>query len=248
MDDTTLLGRLNCAAGGFICNKYGFQGPSYSVSAACASSLVALYSAIQMIRNGIIDAAVVGGGEELLHPSHYLEFSALKALAHLSGERPDHQSSCPFDAARDGMVLGEGGGMVVIERESVAKTRGAPAHAYISGIGASNNDLGMVEPAAETQILAIRESFRDAGYGPDLVDLVECHATSTVQGDIEEVKALTTLFGSANGATLSSFKAQIGHTLGASGINSLIRGVSAMQSGVFPPTLNYRTPDPEIDL
>ncbi|MBW2707431.1 MAG: hypothetical protein JRD84_14120, partial [Deltaproteobacteria bacterium] len=76
VDDTTLLGRLNCAAGGFVCNKYGFQGPSYSVSAACATGLVALYSAIQMIRNGIIDAAVVGGGEEPLKPSHFLEFSA----------------------------------------------------------------------------------------------------------------------------------------------------------------------------
>jgi acyl transferase domain-containing protein/NAD(P)H-dependent flavin oxidoreductase YrpB (nitropropane dioxygenase family)/NAD(P)-dependent dehydrogenase (short-subunit alcohol dehydrogenase family)/acyl carrier protein len=249
VDDTTLLGRLNCAAGGFICNKYGFQGPSYSVSAACATSLVALYSAIQMIRNGIIDAAVVGGGEELLQPSHYLEFSALKALAHLSGkERPVRESSCPFDAARDGMVLGEGGGMIVIEKESVAKTRGVPVHAFITGVGASNNDSGMVEPSAETQTIAIRASFLDAGYGPDLVDLVECHATSTVHGDIEEVKALKTLFKSSSRTMLSSFKAQIGHTLGASGINSLIRGVTAMQEGVFPPTLNYRTPDPEINL
>ena len=87
VDDTTLLGRLNCAAGGFVCNKYGFQGPSHSVSAACATSLVALYNAIQMIKNGIIDAAVVGGGEELVQQSHYLEFSALKALAELSGEK-----------------------------------------------------------------------------------------------------------------------------------------------------------------
>lgn len=249
VDDTTLLGRLNCAAGGFICNKYGFQGPSYSVSAACATSLVALYSAILMIRNGIIDAALVGGGEEPLQPSHYMEFSALKALAQLSGkERPAPESSCPFDATRDGMVLGEGGGMIVIERESVAKERGAPVHAFITGIGASNNDSGMVEPSAETQMIAIKASFQDAGYGPDLVDLVECHATSTVQGDIEEVKALKTLFRSSSKPMLSSFKAQIGHTLGASGINSLIRGVSALQAGVFPPTLNYRTPDPEIDL
>ncbi|MBN1106924.1 MAG: SDR family NAD(P)-dependent oxidoreductase [Deltaproteobacteria bacterium] len=249
VDDTTLLGRLNCAAGGFVCNRYGFRGPTYAVSAACATSLVALFNAIQMIRNGVIDAAVVGGGEELLHPSHYLEFSALKALAGLSGhERPAQESSRPFDADRDGMVLGEGGGMIVVERESVAKQRGAPVHAYITGIGASNNDHGMVESLAETQIIAIRASFRDTGYGPDGVDLVECHATSTIQGDVEEVKALKALFTSPNGTMLSSFKSQIGHTLGASGINSLIRGVTAMQEGILPPTLNYRTPDPRIDL
>ncbi|MEW6666215.1 MAG: SDR family NAD(P)-dependent oxidoreductase [Thermodesulfobacteriota bacterium] len=249
VDDTTLLGRLNCAAGGFVCNRYGLRGPSYAVSAACATSLVALYNAIQMIRNDILDAAVVGGGEEYLHPSHYLEFSALKALAGLSGtERSVQENSRPFDARRDGMVLGEGGGMIVVERESVAEKRGAPIHAYITGIGASNNDRGMVESLAETQLIAIRASFRDAGYGPDLVDLVECHATSTVQGDVEEVKALKAVFPFSRRTALSSFKSQIGHTLGASGINSLIRGVCAMQAGVFPPTLNYRTPDPQIDL
>ena len=125
-DDTTLLGRLNCAAAGFICNRYGFMGPSYAVSAACATSLVALHSAIQMIRNGIIDAAIVGGGEENLTHLHFLEFSALGALFGLSGqERPAHETSRPFDAERDGMVLGEGGGMIVIERESLARARGA---------------------------------------------------------------------------------------------------------------------------
>ena len=125
-DDTTLLGRLNCAAAGFICNRYEFMGPSYSVSAACATSLVALYSAIQMIKNGILDAAVVGGAEEILKPLHFLEFSGLGALFGLSGkERPPHEASRPFDAERDGMVLGEGGGIIVIERESLARARGA---------------------------------------------------------------------------------------------------------------------------
>ncbi|MFO7600153.1 MAG: type I polyketide synthase, partial [Candidatus Desulfacyla sp.] len=248
-DDTTLLGRLNCAAAGFICNRYGFMGPSYSVSAACASSLVALHSAIQMIRNGIIDAAVVGGGEDNLTSLHFLEFSALGALYGLSGkERPAHETSRPFDAERDGMVLGEGGGMIVIERESIARSRGAFVHAFVTGMGAGNNHLGMVESAAITQEIAIRASFRDISYGPDAVDLVECHATSTKQGDVEEVRALKAVFNSSTRAVLTSFKSQIGHTLGASGIISLIRGVTAMKAGVFPSTLNYRHPDPEIDL
>ena len=248
-DDTTLLGRLNCAAAGFVCNHYGFMGPSYSVSAACATSLVALHSAIQMIRTGTIDAAIVGGSEENLTHMHFLEFSALGALYGLSGqERPAHETSRPFDADRDGMVLGEGGAMIVVERESLARARGAHVHAVITGMGASNNHLGMVEPANITQEIAIRASFQGTPYGPEAVDLVECHATSTRQGDVEEVRALKSFFSSSKRTVLTSFKSQIGHTLGASGINSLIRGVMAMKAGVFPPTLNYVNPDPEIDL
>ena len=249
IDDTTLLGRLNCSAGGFICNKYGFMGPSYSVSAACATALVALYSAVQMIRNGIIDAAVVGGAEEYLTPMHFLEFSALGALAGLSGvDRPASEASRPFDMDRDGMVLGEGGGMIVIERESVARKRGARAHGYITSMGASNNHLGMVESSRITQEIAIQSSFKDSSYGPDKVDLVECHATSTRQGDVEEVHALKAFFNSGRGTVLTSFKSQIGHTLGASGVNSLIRGIMAMKAGILPPTLNYKNPDPEMEI
>ncbi|MGA8830882.1 MAG: acyltransferase domain-containing protein, partial [Desulfomonilaceae bacterium] len=249
VDDTTLLGRLNCSAGGFICNKYGFMGPSFSVSAACATSLVALYSAYQMIRNGIIDAAVVGGGEELLTPMHFLEFSALGALAGLSGmNHVPMEASRPFDADRDGMVLGEGGAMIIIERESIARKRGANILAFITSMGASNNNLGMVESSRTTQEIAIKASFRDSSYGPESVDCVECHATSTKQGDMEEVQGLKTVFNGGKAPALSSFKSQIGHTLGASGLNSLIRGVMAMREGVYPPTLNYSKPDPEIGL
>jgi acyl transferase domain-containing protein/NAD(P)H-dependent flavin oxidoreductase YrpB (nitropropane dioxygenase family)/NAD(P)-dependent dehydrogenase (short-subunit alcohol dehydrogenase family)/acyl carrier protein len=249
VDDTTLLGRLNSTAGGFISNKFGFMGPCYSVSAACATSLVAIYTAIQMINNGILDAAVVGGGEENLFPAHFIEFSALGALAGVSGlPCLPEASSRPFDSTRDGFVLGEGGGMIVIERESVAKKRGAHVYSYITGVGASNNDRGMVESVAETQKIAIRAGFEDAGYGPEMVDLVECHATATVQGDLEEIRALKSFYSNGRGIMLSSFKSQIGHCLGASGINNLVRGVMALQTGVFPPTLNYHTPDSDIDM
>ncbi len=248
-DDTTLLGRLNCAAAGFICKQYGFMGPSFAVSAACATSLVALHCAIQMIQNGLIDAAIVGGGEDTLSHLHFLEFSALGALYGLSGrEKPAHETSCPFDAQRDGMVLGEGGAMIVIERESLARARGALVHAFVTGMGANNNHLGMVESSNVSQQMAIRASFRGTSYGPDAVDLVECHATSTRQGDLEEVRALKAVFPSSKRTVLSAFKSQIGHTLGASGISGLIRGMTAMKAGIFPPTLNYSHPDPEINL
>ena len=244
-----MLGRLNCTAGGYISNKYGFTGPSFAVSAACATSLVALYSAILMIRNGVIDAAIVGGGEESLTPIHFLEFSALGALAGLAGEDgPPVESSKPFDLKRDGMVLGEGGAMIVIESERVARRRGARVHAYLTGTGASNNNLGLVESSRETQKIAIRSSFEDLPYGPEKIELVECHATATFQGDVEEVQALHSFYRGNGRTRLTSFKSQIGHTLGASGLNSLIRGVMAMQTGVFPPNLNYKTPDPDMEL
>jgi malonyl CoA-acyl carrier protein transacylase len=248
-DDTTLLGRLNCAAVGFICSRYGFMGPSHAVSAACATSLVALHSAVQMLKTGLIDAAVIGGGEENLSRVHFMEFSALGALYGLSGkQKPAHETSCPFDAQRDGMVLGEGGAMIVIERESFARARGARIHAIVTGVGASNSHQGMVESASDAQQMAIRASFKETPYGPDAVDLVECHATSTRQGDAQEALALKAVFNSSKPTMLSAFKSQIGHTLGASGISSLIRGVTAMKAEIFPPTLNYKHPDPEINL
>src|SRR5512133_2893591 len=129
--------------------------------------------------------------------------------------------------------------MIVIERESLACKRGVPVHAMITNMGASNNHLGMVESSSVTQEIAIGNSFHGISYGPDAVDMVECHATSTRQGDVEEVRALKTFFTSSGRTLLTSFKSQIGHTLGASGVNSLIRGVTAMKAGDLPPTLNY---------
>ncbi len=249
IDDTTLLGRLNCAAGGYICNRYGLTGPSFAVTTACASSLTALYNAILMIRAGVLDGAIVGGGEELIVKASFLEFSALGALAGLGQNYDAPAAHCrPFDVRRSGMILGEGGGMLVIERESVALKRGAPILAYINGIGASNNHQGMIESIAETQKIAIQNSFDDAGYLADQVDLVECHATSTRQGDQEEAKALSEIYPPNSSTVLTSFKSQIGHTLGASGIISLIRGVCAMRDSIYPPTLNYDQPDPKIGL
>ena len=248
-DDTTLLGRLNCAAAGFICLKYGIQGPSFSLSAACATSLAAIYTAVQMIRSGVIDAALVGGAEEPLLPVHFVEFSALGVLAGSKGtKRPPAEAGRPFDAERDGMVLGEGGGMVVLERESVARKRGAVIHGLITGIGAGNSHLGLVESSHVTQAAAIRASFKDAGYGPETVDLVECHATGTVQGDVEEVRALKTFYKTDSPTAITSFKSQIGHTLGASGVNSLIRGLLAMYAGILPPSINCNRPDPALGI
>ena len=248
-DDTSLLGRLSSMVPGFVCNKFGFAGPSYSVQAACASSLVALHSAVQMMRTGLLDAAVVGGGEEPLSPLHFLEFSVLGALAGLTDpDRPASSMSRPFDRRRDGFVMGEGAGMIVIERESVARRRGAHIYGYITGVGASNTETGMVESSRYSQIRAIQASFAGLPYGPESVDLVECHATSTRQGDFEEVAALKALYPAGKRTVIAGFKSQIGHTLGAAGISSLIRGVMAMNAGLYPATLNCEEPDPALQL
>jgi acyl transferase domain-containing protein/NAD(P)-dependent dehydrogenase (short-subunit alcohol dehydrogenase family) len=244
-DDTSLLGRLSSMVPGFICNKFGFTGPSYSVLAACASSLVALHSAVQLMRNGILDAALVGGAEEPLSALHFLEFSVLGALAGITGQvRPPVEMSRPFDRDRDGFVMGEGAGMIMLERESVARRRGARIYGFITGVGASNTETGMVESSRHSQIRAIKASFGGLNYGPEAVDLVECHATATRQGDLEEVHALQELYPANKQTVLAGFKSQIGHTLGAAGINSLIRGVMAMNAGIFPATLNCVCPDP----
>lgn len=248
-DDTSLLGRLSSMVPGFVCNKYGFTGPSYSVLAACASSLVAVHSAVQLLDNGIIDAAIVGGAEEELSPLHFMEFSILGALGGLSGRQwPPAERSRPFADDRDGLILGEGAGMLVLERESVAKRRGAHIYGYITGVGAGNNDTGMVESSRHSQLRTIRASFAGLDYGPETVDLVECHATATRQGDLEEIWALKTVFPSDKKTVLSSFKSQVGHTLGAAGINSLVRGIMAMNDGMFPPTINCENIDPAMQL
>jgi len=151
-----------------------------------------------MIRNGIIDAAIVGGGEDDLTHLHFLEFSAWALFTGCRTPRPPHEASRPFDAERDGMVLAEGGGMIVIERESLARARGAHAHAVITGMGASNNHLGMVESSSVTQEIAIRSSFQGIPMGPTLWTWWNAMPRAPRQGDVEEVRALKAFYDSSN--------------------------------------------------
>ncbi|MEG2173109.1 MAG: beta-ketoacyl synthase N-terminal-like domain-containing protein, partial [Desulfovibrionaceae bacterium] len=249
-DESTMLYRLNCTAAGAICQRYGFEGPAFSVGAACSSSMAALYSAHNLIQAGIIDAAVVGGGEEGYAPLYFTEFSALGALARPSEyiTTPEAHSR-PFDLHRNGFVLGEGAAMIVVEREDLARKRSAPVHGMVTAVSNITNTLGLVEPSAYAQAQAIRHSFSTLDYGPEAVDLVECHATSTPLGDLAEAQSLRECFGHKQRPTvLSGYKAQIGHTTGASGLTSLIHGLCAMREGLFPGTLNYDSPDPALQL
>lgn len=249
-DESTMLCRLNCTAAGLICQRYGFSGPSFSVGAACSSSLAALYTAHTLIQAGIIDAAVVGGGEEGNAPLYFAEFSAIGALARPSEHITTPESySRPFDLYRNGFVLGEGGVMLTLEREDKARQRNAPVHGLITNVSSVTNTAGLIEPSAHFQAQAIRNSFAGLDYGPEDVDLVECHATATPLGDLAEAQSLVECFGHKSSPTvLSAYKGQIGHTTGASGLISLIHGLCAMQDGIFPGTLNCTTPDPALKL
>lgn len=249
-DESTMLCRLNCTAAGLICQRYGFSGPSFSVGAACSSSLAALYTAHTLIQAGVIDAAVVGGGEEGNAPLYFAEFSAIGALARPSEHITTPETySRPFDLYRNGFVLGEGGVMLTLEREDKARQRNAPVHGLITNVSSVTNTTGLIEPSAHFQAQAIRQSFAGLEYGPEAVDLVECHATSTPLGDLAEAQSLVECFGHKKSPTvLSAYKGQIGHTTGASGLISLIHGLCAMQDGIFPGTLNCDHPDPALKL
>ena len=246
----SMLGRINCMAAGFLCRRYGFTGPAFSLGSACASSMAALYTALQLLRNGTIDAALIGGGEEVYAPLYMAEFTALGALARASEHiREPEDFSRPFDLYRNGFVLGEGAGMLVLEREDTARRRNAPLHGLITGMGNVTTSKGPVEPDADAQIKAVRASFEHLDYGPEAVDLVECHATSTVQGDVEEARALAATFGHKSRPTvLSAYKGQIGHTTGASGVTAIVHGLLAMRDGVYPGTRNCHEPDPALAL
>lgn len=249
-DESTMLCRLNCTAAGTICQRYGFSGPSFSVGAACSSSMAALYTAFTLIQAGILDAAVVGGGEEGYAPLYLAEFSAIGALARPSAHITTPEAySRPFDLHRNGFVLGEGGVMLVLEREDRARTRTAPLHGLITSVSSVTNTTGLIEPSAHFQAQAIKQSFAALDYGPEAVDLVECHATATPLGDLAEAQSLIECFGHKNSPTvLSGYKGQIGHTTGASGLISLVHGLCAMKDGLYPGTLNCDTPDPALGL
>jgi acyl transferase domain-containing protein/NAD(P)H-dependent flavin oxidoreductase YrpB (nitropropane dioxygenase family)/acyl carrier protein len=244
----SMLGRLNCTAAGYICRRFGFTGPSHSTGAACAAGMAALFDAWALLQAGIIDAAVVGGGEERYAPLPYAEFCAMGALARSAEYASPRQCSRPFDARRTGFVPAGGGAIVVLEREEPARVRNAPCWGLITGMGASTNAEGLIEPSAAAQARTILASFAGLDYGPADVDLVECHATSTPSGDREEGRVLAGIYGPEGGTALCAFKSQIGHSFGASGLTALVHGLLAMRARTLPPTLNYDAPDPEIGL
>ena len=232
---------------GLISIKYGFRGPNYSTSAACASSAMAIADAFMMLRLGKADVFVAGGSEAAIIEAGIGGFSSMQALS-LRNDDP-LTASRPFDKDRDGFVLGEGAGALILEELEHAKARGAKIYAEITGSGLSADayHIAASHPDGLGAFNAMRMAIEDSGMRITDVDHINSHGTSTPIGDISEPKAVISLFGDhANKITLNSTKSMTGHLLGAAGAIEAIATILAVQNDVIPPTINHFTDDPDI--
>lgn len=229
------------AASSQISMELGIQGPSFTLSSACASSNHAVAQAVLMIRAGMVDLAIAGGADA---PFTYGLLKSWEALRVLS---PD---TCrPFSADRKGLVLGEGAGMVVLESLEHAQRRGAIIHALISGIGMSADAAHITDPSSEGAARAMQAALEDAALTPEDVAYINAHGTGTRQNDPSETAAIRQVFGDhAERLLVSSSKSMHGHALGAAGAIELIATVRSLQEGLIPPTANFTTPGDGCDL
>ena len=235
-------------AAGHISIKYGLRGPNYVTVSACASSTNAIIDAFNLIRLGKADAFVTGGSEAAVNEMGMGGFNALKALS-TRNDSPE-TASRPFDVDRDGFVLGEGAGALILEEYEHALKRGAKIYAEVIGGGMSGDAYHMTAPhpeglGAKNTMLAALE---DAHIDPSAIDYVNVHGTSTPLGDVAEVKAIQQVFGEhAYNLNISSTKSMTGHLLGAAGAIEAIACIMSVKHDIVPPTINHFTDDPELD-
>ena len=235
-------------AAGHISIKYGFRGPNFAIVSACASSANALVDAMLYIRNGLADVFVAGGSEAAITPVGIGGFNAMHALSTRNDDPAT--ASRPFDKDRDGFVMGEGAGGLILEELEHAKARGAKIYAEIAGGGVSADAYHMTAPHPDGlgAILAMRHALADAGMKLEDIDHINTHGTSTPVGDIAEPKAILGLFGEhAYRININSTKSMTGHLLGAAGAIEAIASVMAVRNNIVPPTINHFTDDPELD-
>ena len=232
------------AAAAAVTMKYKLRGQSYGVVSACASGAHAIGSALRMIQYGDADAVVCGGAESTLTDFAFACFNSMQALSPVGLSRP-------FDARRDGFVMGEGSGMLVLEDEESARARGATILGEIAGYGSTTDahHLTAPEPTGGPASRAIELAIRDAGATAEDIDYVNAHGTSTQLNDAAETAALKIALGEqARRIPISSTKSAIGHTLGAAGAVEAVATLRTLITGVIPPTLGYEAPDPDCDL
>ncbi|MDN3686500.1 beta-ketoacyl-ACP synthase II [Cyclobacterium jeungdonense] len=235
-------------AAGFISIKYGFQGPNFATVSACASATNALIDAFNYIRLGKADIFISGGSESAVTEAGVGGFNALKALSQRNDDPAT--ASRPFDKDRDGFVLGEGAGALVLEEYEHAKARGANIYAELIGGGMTGDAYHITAPHPEGRGAAnvMKFALEDAGINADAVDYINVHGTSTPLGDLSEVKAIQKVFGDhAYKLNISSTKSMTGHLLGAAGAVEAIASILAMRNNLIPPTINHFTDDEEVD-
>ena len=236
-------------AAGHISMKWGLKGPNYAVVSACATGSTAIGDALRHIQYGDADIFIAGGTEACITPIAYAGFANMRALSRRNDE--PEKASRPFDSDRDGFVMGEGAGLLVLEELEHAHNRGAKIHAELIGYGATADAYHITAPApgGEGAMRAMKRAVKDGGVEPEDVDYINAHGTSTPFNDKNESLAIKTLFGEhAYKLNVSSTKSMTGHLLGAAGGIEAIAAIMAIKKNVIPPTINYDTPDPECDL
>ena len=236
-------------AAGHIAIRWGFKGPNYATTSACATSSHSLADALMLIQRGDADIMVVGGSEAAICPMGVGGFNAMKALSTRNDD--PKTASRPFDKDRDGFVMGEGAGVLILETLEHALNRGAKIYAEFAGFGLTDDAFHITQPApnGEGAYRSMKLALEDAGLQPQDIDYINAHGTSTPYNDKNETEAIKTLFGDyAYKINISSTKSMTGHLLGAAGAIEAIATVLAIERGIIPPTINYFTPDPECDL
>ena len=237
-------------APGQLAIAIGAKGANMVLTSACASGTHAIAMAYSDLILGRCDACITGGVEATVTPMGISGFTSLKALSTAHNDDPE-RASRPFDKDRDGFVMGEGAGLLMLETLEHAQARGAKIYAEIVGVGASDDAFHMTAPRddAEGMIASMRRALKDAGVAPERVTYINPHATSTHLGDICETNAIKQLFGvHAQNIAISATKSQTGHLLGAAGGIEAVFSVLTLHTGMVPGTINYTTPDPECDL
>lgn len=239
---------INMAAS-HISIRFGFKGPNWSTNSACATSAHALGEAYRLIQRGEADVALAGGAEAPIGFMCIAGFNAIRALS-TRNDAPS-RASRPFDAERDGFVLGEGAAILVLEELSHAERRGARIYAELAGYGASSDAHHVTAPSPEHEGAqrCMRAALADAGIEPSRIDYINAHGTSTPLGDVAEATAIRKVFGEyANRVPVSSTKSMTGHLTGAAGSAEAVISILAMERGVLPPTINLEQRDPAIDI
>ncbi len=236
-------------AGGQIAIKWDLQGPNQTVTSACASATDAIGLALRLIQSGSADIMVAGGTEASICALPLAGFSTIRALCNSAD--PPQSASRPFDKDRGGFVMGEGAGILVLETEDHAVSRGATILGELAGYGSTNDAFHVTQPAqgGAGAVKAMQLAMEDAGAEPEEVDYINAHGTSTPYNDKNETAAIKTVFGEhARKLKISSTKSMTGHLLGASGGIEAIASLKAIEKQTIPPTINYTTPDPDCDL